>query len=175
MSITDSQKTSKRLLSDFPELIMEKFPFMATESRSLVISLKYMLSNFVFSEKESEENVAKQIEDYFESLVKSDAIKSWKRKDESGISFEIFFTKEFVADIKLNNLAARKELDKVVLDASAILALLNMEQGHEMVAEHLEHAIVSSVNFCEVITVVSRKGFGQEKVIKFLKEKRNLM
>ena len=52
--------------------------------------------------------------------------------------------------------------DKIVLDASAILALLKMEQGHEMVAEHLENAIVSSINFCEVITVVSRKGFGQE-------------
>ena len=60
--------------------------------------------------------------------------------------------------------------DKIVFDSSAILALLKMEQGHEMVAEHLENAIVSSVNFCEVITVVSRKGFGQEKVIKFLKE-----
>lgn len=60
--------------------------------------------------------------------------------------------------------------DKIVFDSSAILALLKMEQGYEMVAEHLEHAIVSSVNFCEVITVVSRKGFGQEKVIKFLKE-----
>jgi len=60
--------------------------------------------------------------------------------------------------------------DKIVFDSSAILALLKMEQGHEMVAKHLEHAIVSSVNFCEVITVVSRKGFGQEKVIKFLKE-----
>jgi PIN domain nuclease of toxin-antitoxin system len=60
--------------------------------------------------------------------------------------------------------------DKIVFDASAILALLKMEQGHEIVAENLERAIVSSVNFCEVITVVSRKGFGQEKVIKFLKE-----
>lgn len=60
--------------------------------------------------------------------------------------------------------------DKIVFDSSAILVLLKMEHGHEMVAEHLEHAIVSSVNFCEVITVVSRKGFGQEKVIKFLKE-----
>ena len=60
--------------------------------------------------------------------------------------------------------------DKIVFDSSAILALLKMEQGYEIVAEHLENAIVSSVNFCEVITVVSRKGFGQEKVIKFLKE-----
>ena len=60
--------------------------------------------------------------------------------------------------------------DKIVFDASAILALLKMEQGHEIVAENLERAIVSSVNFCEVITVLARKGFGQEQVIKSLKE-----
>lgn len=60
--------------------------------------------------------------------------------------------------------------DKIVFDASAILALLKMEQGHEIVAENLERAIVSSVNFSEVVTVLDRKGFGQEQVIKSLKE-----
>lgn len=60
--------------------------------------------------------------------------------------------------------------DKIVLDASAILALLKMEQGHEIVAENLDRAIVSSVNFCEVVTVLARKGFGQEEVIRSLKE-----
>lgn len=60
--------------------------------------------------------------------------------------------------------------DKIVLDASAILALLKMEQGHEIVAQHLDNAIVSSVNFSEVVTVLARNGFGQEEVIKSLKE-----
>lgn len=60
--------------------------------------------------------------------------------------------------------------DKIVLDASAILALLKMEQGHEIVAQHLDNAIVSSVNFSEVLTVLARNGFGQEEVIKSLKE-----
>ena len=60
--------------------------------------------------------------------------------------------------------------DKIVFDSSAILALLKMEQGHEIVAENLERAIVSSVNFSEVVTVLDRKGFGQEQVIKSLKE-----
>ena len=60
--------------------------------------------------------------------------------------------------------------DKIVFDASAILALLKMEQGHEIVAENLERAIVSSVNFSEVVTVLARKGFGQEQIIKSLKE-----
>jgi PIN domain nuclease of toxin-antitoxin system len=60
--------------------------------------------------------------------------------------------------------------DKIVFDASAILALLKMEQGHEIVAENLDRAIVSSVNFSEVLTVLARKGFGQEEVIRSLKE-----
>jgi hypothetical protein len=168
MNKTDSKKISKRSLSDFPELLMERFP-IANDS-PITISLKYMLSNFLFSENEGEENVVKKIEDYFEDLVKSEIIKSWKKEDKNGISFEIVYTKEFISDIKANNLARRKELDKVVLDASAILALLKMEQGHEIVAQHLDNAIVSSVNFSEVLTVLARNGFGQEEVIKFLKE-----
>ena len=60
--------------------------------------------------------------------------------------------------------------DKIIFDSSAILALLKMEQGHEIVAENLDRAIVSSVNFSEVVTVLARKGFGQEEVIRSLKE-----
>ena len=60
--------------------------------------------------------------------------------------------------------------NKIVFDSSAILALLKMEQGHEIVAQHLDNAIVSSVNFSEVVTVLTRKGFGQENVIKSLKD-----
>ena len=60
--------------------------------------------------------------------------------------------------------------DKIILDASVILALLNMEQGHEVVSKHLENAIVSSLNFSEVVTVLARQGFGQEKIIRSLKE-----
>ena len=44
-----------------------------------------------------------------------------------------------------------------------------MENGHEIVAEKLDDAIISSVNFSEVVTVLARKGFGQEEVIKSLK------
>ena len=45
-----------------------------------------------------------------------------------------------------------------------------MEQGHKIVAENLDRAIVSSVNFSEVVTVLVRKGLGQEQVIRSLKE-----
>lgn len=60
--------------------------------------------------------------------------------------------------------------NKIIFDSSAILALLGMEQGHEAVAENLDRAIVSSVNFSEVVTVLARNGLGQERVIKSLKE-----
>jgi len=40
----------------------------------------------------------------------------------------------------------------VVVDASAILALLNAEPGAEAVATRLPHAIISTVNLAEVVT-----------------------
>ena len=60
--------------------------------------------------------------------------------------------------------------DKIVFDASAILALVHMEPGHEIAAENLDNAIVSSVNFCEAVILLSRKGKSAEEVAKFLKE-----
>lgn len=43
-------------------------------------------------------------------------------------------------------------MSKIILDASAILALLNQEKGFEKVQEVLGSAIVSSVNLAEVVT-----------------------
>lgn len=60
--------------------------------------------------------------------------------------------------------------NKIVFDTSAILALIKMEQGHETVAKYLDNAIVSSVNFSEVATILSREGFGQEEVIRSLSD-----
>ena len=59
--------------------------------------------------------------------------------------------------------------NQIVIDASAILALLKMEEGHKKIAERLDDAIISSVNFSEVITVIARHGFGTEEVVKSLK------
>lgn len=42
----------------------------------------------------------------------------------------------------------------MVLDASAILALLNKEPGHELVEKALPHSTLSTVNFSEIITVL---------------------
>ncbi len=60
--------------------------------------------------------------------------------------------------------------NKIVFDTSAILALIKMEQGYETVAKYLDNAIVSSVNFSEVATILSREGFGQEEVIRSLSD-----
>ena len=59
---------------------------------------------------------------------------------------------------------------QIVLDTSAILTLLAMEEGHEVVAENLENAIVSSVNLSEVITVLVRRGLKHEDVAQSLKD-----
>ena len=59
-------------------------------------------------------------------------------------------------------------MTKIVFDASAILALLKMESGHEIVAKNLEQAVVSSINFYEVVSFLSKKTQKQEEMIKFL-------
>jgi PIN domain nuclease of toxin-antitoxin system len=59
---------------------------------------------------------------------------------------------------------------QIVLDTSAILALLAMEEGHEVVAENLENTVVSSVTLSEVITVLVRRGLKHEDVTQSLKD-----
>ncbi len=60
--------------------------------------------------------------------------------------------------------------DQVVLDTTAILALLAMEEGHEVIAENLENAVVSSVTLSEVITILVRRGLKHEDVAQSLKD-----
>lgn len=60
--------------------------------------------------------------------------------------------------------------NKIVFDASVILAMVHREPGYEMATEHLDKAVVSSVNFSEAVTILSRKGRSAEDIAKFLKE-----
>ncbi len=53
--------------------------------------------------------------------------------------------------------------NKIVIDASAVLALLNRESGFEIVEKHLGNSIISSVNFSEVLTVAYREIFETEE------------
>lgn len=53
--------------------------------------------------------------------------------------------------------------NKVVLDASAVLALINQEPGHEFVEKYLPSAIISTVNLSEVIAVLVEIGMNAKE------------
>lgn len=47
-------------------------------------------------------------------------------------------------------------MTKVVLDASALIAYIRKEPGAENILDLLPHAVMSSVNYAEVVAVLSR-------------------
>jgi len=51
----------------------------------------------------------------------------------------------------------------IVLDASALLALLNQESGHRQIEEVLPNAVMSAVNVSEVISVLIRNQITDEE------------
>ncbi len=55
-------------------------------------------------------------------------------------------------------------MSKFVLDASALLALLNEEPGAEMVQERLPDAHISAVNLAEVVTRLSLIGMPEDQI-----------
>ena len=55
-------------------------------------------------------------------------------------------------------------MSSVVLDASAILALLQREPGAEVVAEHLSGAAISAVNLAEASSRLVDRGMPEAKV-----------
>lgn len=55
-------------------------------------------------------------------------------------------------------------MSKVVLDASALLALLNNEKGADLVRELLPEAVISTVNLAEVVTRLSLLGMPDEQI-----------
>lgn len=55
-------------------------------------------------------------------------------------------------------------MSEVVLDASALLALLNMEPGHEEIARIITHAAISTVNLSEVAAKLSESSMPGEEI-----------
>jgi len=53
--------------------------------------------------------------------------------------------------------------NKIVVDTSAIIALMNREKGFEIVENCIGHTVISSVIFSEVITVANRDIFSTPK------------
>ncbi|MBX3550158.1 MAG: type II toxin-antitoxin system VapC family toxin [Xanthobacteraceae bacterium] len=47
---------------------------------------------------------------------------------------------------------------RVVLDSSALLAFINGEPGREIIASHLPDAVISAVNYAEVVSKLIAKG-----------------
>lgn len=54
-------------------------------------------------------------------------------------------------------------MSKVVLDASAVLAVLLVEPGGDVVADRLAQSHISVVNLTEVVTKLIDKGYGLDK------------
>ncbi len=52
---------------------------------------------------------------------------------------------------------------KIVLDASAILALLNQEPGYKVVEQHLPDSMMSTVNLSEVVAVLISIGMPESE------------
>lgn len=55
-------------------------------------------------------------------------------------------------------------MSKYVLDASALLALLNNEDGVEIVQELMPESVISAVNFSEVVACLSRFGVPKDGI-----------
>ena len=53
---------------------------------------------------------------------------------------------------------------EAVLDASAVLALLNAEPGSERVVEILPNAVISWANYCEVVSKLDDVGVPTESI-----------
>jgi PIN domain nuclease of toxin-antitoxin system len=55
-------------------------------------------------------------------------------------------------------------VSEVVLDASALLALLNAENGAQQIQELLSQGVISSVNLAEVVTRLSELGMPEREI-----------
>jgi ribonuclease VapC len=55
-------------------------------------------------------------------------------------------------------------VSKTVLDASALLALLNAEKGSDLVQDLLPDSIISTVNLAEVVTRLTAIGMPEEEI-----------
>lgn len=55
-------------------------------------------------------------------------------------------------------------MSEYVLDASAVLALLNQEPGADQVQEALSSAVISTVNLAEIVTRLTIKGMPEAEI-----------
>lgn len=61
-------------------------------------------------------------------------------------------------------------MNNVVLDASALRALVNQESGHSIVAKMLPKAVVSAVNLSELVAKLTDRGIPEGEIQEILTE-----
>jgi PIN domain nuclease of toxin-antitoxin system len=61
-------------------------------------------------------------------------------------------------------------MGKVVLDASSVLAALNKEPGGDLVLTRLDEAVISAVNFAEIVSRLTRTGGDIEHILSDLQQ-----
>jgi PIN domain nuclease of toxin-antitoxin system len=61
-------------------------------------------------------------------------------------------------------------MGKVVLDASSVLAALNKEPGGDLVLTRLGEAVISAVNFAEIVSRLTRTGGDIEHILSDLQQ-----
>ena len=61
-------------------------------------------------------------------------------------------------------------ISEVVLDASAVLALLNQEAGCEAIALFIGKAAISAVNLSEVISKLAEAGIPEDSINEILQD-----
>ncbi len=64
----------------------------------------------------------------------------------------------------------KQKMNKYVLDSSALLALIGNEKGGDFVADIVENSIMSSVNFCEVISKIISLGVPENEAVKIVSD-----
>lgn len=61
-------------------------------------------------------------------------------------------------------------MSKVVLDASAVLAIINKEPGAEVVEQYLDDAAISSANLSEIVAKLVEKGLSEALIRELVEE-----
>lgn len=59
-------------------------------------------------------------------------------------------------------------MNEVVLDASAVLAFVNRETGARVVEPYLSQAVMSAVNWSEVVAKLAERGIPEAKIQKLI-------
>ena len=62
------------------------------------------------------------------------------------------------------NPKSKSKANKVLLDTSALIALLRKEPGYKKVDEVLAHSAISSVNLCELVSILAKEGIPENEI-----------